>query len=70
MRYARTQPTEKLNYYELALMLAQERVVSPTEEWPEFIDQLSRICDAFARARYQSSRTGIYIEPHRSDRIA
>jgi len=36
------------NFYELALLLADGQARKNKHYWPDFIDNLSRICDNFA----------------------
>ena len=51
MRVASAHHQKEPNYYELALLLAHGQIKSLHEEWADFIDHLSRICDGFAQAR-------------------
>lgn len=63
MRAVATHQISEPDYYELALTLAHGQAGRLNENWPEFIDNLSRICDGFAHTRLQYAPVGGDSEP-------
>lgn len=55
MNPERSETRSPIDYFTLALLLAEGQTRNVEERWSDFIDNLARITDAFAQARVRFS---------------